>query len=159
MKSQKCPHCGFISSGSADCKRCRKSLNFSQNTDPKTLTSIKTKQSIILDIGGILSLILSFSMVFIIEDAVTMAVLFIGIIAGGFFISWIISSLVEQKILAGSKLNYKIKSSEKAAVFALSLFVAYIVFINGGIGYILAPFLIIFVNGSLYLYEYQMKRE
>ena len=160
MKSIKCPNCGFVGFASINCKRCQKPINIENNqlTDEKTLASIKSKQSLIFGIGGIISLILSFSTVFIIEDAVTMAFSFVGIIAIGLIISWLIGSLVERKLLSGNKLNYKITSAEKATVFGASLFFSYFVLINVKFGYLFAPLMVIFFNGMLYLYEYQMNK-
>lgn len=167
MKSVKCPHCGLVNFAEANsCKRCLKDfkefspqeLSNNKLTDEKTVKSIQSKQYAIYGVGGILSFALSFVSVDIIEDALLMALLFVGFPAIGMIISWFIASLVESRTLGDKKLNYRITYSQKAAVFTASLVCAYFVFNGGGIGYFLAPFLVLFVNGALYLYEFQMKK-
>ncbi len=111
-----------------------------------------------MGIGGFISLVLSFVAVFVIEDGAKMAISFIVILAVGLLLSWFVASLAERKLLAGNKLNYKIKPAEKVSVFVATLFFAYFVFLNTSFGFFLAPLLIIFINGAVFLYEYQMKR-
>ena len=117
-----------------------------QMTDPKTVASIKSMQGLILGAGGAITLFLSFATIFVIEDGATMAFSFMGIIAFGLIISWLISSVIERRMLGGKKLNYKITTAEKAAVFGATLFMAFIVGVNTGYGFIAAPLIIVFFN-------------
>ena len=109
MKSVKCPHCGLVNFAEANsCKRCLKGLKefppqqFSNNklTDEKTVKSIQSKQYVIYGVGGILSFVFSFVSVAVIEDALLMALLFVGFPSIGLIISWFIASLVESRTLA-----------------------------------------------------------
>jgi hypothetical protein len=84
-------------------------------------------------------------------------VLFAGILTVGFIWTWALGNRAESQLLAGRKpLAYTISPPQRASVVTPSVAMAGVV-INTDYGYLLAPLVLVIVNGGMYLYEREMR--